>query len=125
MKRLFETEPAVLLVEDEPLIRMVVRDFLTDQGIPVLEASCAEDALEVLNHRADVKVLFTDINMPGLLDGADLAQDVADRWPHLQLLLTTGKEMPPLYRIPVGCDFVPKPYDLEKLLARIEALLER
>jgi two-component system, response regulator PdtaR len=116
---------AVLLVEDEPLIRMVVTDYLAEQGVMVLQASGAADALDILEHRSDVGVLFTDINMPGLLDGADLAQAVAQRWPQLRLLLTTGKEMPSLARIPVGCEFVPKPFDLEKLSLRIHALLQR
>lgn len=125
MTEIRDNEPVVLLVEDEPLLRTVVCDFLMDQGVYVLEASNADEALEIMARRSDVKVLFTDINMPGLLDGVELAADVAWRFPGLQLLLTTGKGMPPLSRIPVGCDFVPKPYDLDKLAARISSLLRR
>jgi two-component system, response regulator PdtaR len=120
-----QNTPTVLLVEDEPLIRMVVSEFLTDQGLEVLEAGNAENALDILEERPDVRLLFTDINMPGSLDGVDLAREVHERWPELLLVLTTGYRMPPLARIPTGCEFVVKPYDFDRLADRINRMLHR
>jgi two-component system, response regulator PdtaR len=119
-----ENEPAVLLVEDEPILRMMVGDFLTEHQITVIEAYDVETAVAALERCPEIRILFTDIDMPGLLDGADLAQEAAQRWPNLRLFLTTGKRMPPLSRIPTGCEFLPKPYDLGKLAERIRAVFE-
>ena len=71
----------ILLVEDEVLVRMVAADVLSDAGFTVLESASAEEALMLLETRPDVQVLFTDVNMPGALDGLGLAQAVHDRSP--------------------------------------------
>ncbi len=115
-------QPVVLLVEDDPVLRMMVGDFLADIPITVIEAYDASSALLALERNPSIRVLFTDIAMPGLLDGADLALEAAERWPGLRVFITTGKRMPPLTRIPVGCDFIPKPYDFENLAARLRRL---
>jgi DNA-binding NtrC family response regulator len=120
-----ENIPVVLIVEDEPLIRVVVSEFLMEQGLEVLEAANAKNALDILEERPDVRLLFTDINMPGSLDGVDLAREVHQRWPELRLMLTTGYRMPPLSRIPTGCEFVVKPYDFDRLADRINRMLDR
>lgn len=119
-----DNQPAVLLVEDEPILRMLVGDFLAELQITVIEAYDVDSAVAALERRPEIRILFTDIDMPGLLDGADLALRAAERWPKLRLLLTTGKRMPPLSRMPVGCEFIPKPYDLNKLGERLRAILK-
>lgn len=103
----------VLLVDDEPAIRMIASQGLEDAGFEVVEADCAESALKILKARADVGVLFTDIDMPGALDGLDLARLVHERWPAIQLVLTSGRGLP----APVPDDglFVAKPYSIEDL----------
>lgn len=103
----------VLLVDDEPVIRMVASQGLEDAGFEVIEADCAESALEILKTRADVGVLFTDVNMPGALDGLDLARLVHERWPAIQLVLTSGRGL----SVPVPDDgrFVAKPYSIEEM----------
>ncbi|GLS19870.1 response regulator [Labrys miyagiensis] len=113
-----------MLVEDEPILRMLVGDFLAELQITVIEAYDVDSAVAALERCPDIRILFTDIDMPGLLDGADLALQAAERWPKLHLFLTTGKRMPALSRMPVGCEFIPKPYDLDKLGERLRAILE-
>ena len=81
----------VLLVEDEVLVRLVACDGLEAAGFTVVEANDAQEALDVLASRSDIGVLFTDVNMPGALDGLDLAELVHLRWPHIKLVVTSGK----------------------------------
>jgi two-component system, response regulator PdtaR len=114
-------EPVVMIVEDEPLVRVVVAEFLLERGLKVVEAENAEKALAVLKRRSDIKLLFTDVNMPGL-DGLALAREVHRRWPDMLLMLTSGREVPRA-KIPAGGEFVAKPYDFEKLAERIYTLL--
>lgn len=113
--------PAVLIVEDEVLVRTVVVEYLSERGVKVVEAENAIMALALLSSRSDVKLLFTDINMPGL-DGLALAREVHRRWPSMLLMLTSGRlvlstELPP------DAEFFPKPYDFEKVADRIQKLL--
>src|SRR3954469_7202041 len=80
----------ILLVEDEVLVRMVAADVLSDAGFTVLESTNAEEALRLLETRPDVQVLFTDVNMPGALDGLGLAQTVHERSPEVGILIGSG-----------------------------------
>src|SRR5579872_1715818 len=82
--------PVVLVVEDEALIRLLAVDLLEEEGFSVLEATDAANALQLLEKREDVSVLFTDIQMPGAMNGLDLAARVHERWPNIRLLLTSG-----------------------------------
>jgi two-component system, response regulator PdtaR len=114
-------KPAVLVVEDEPLVRNVVTEYLSDRGLKVVQAENAIMALALLKSRPDVKLLFTDINMPGL-DGLALAREVHRRWPSMLVMLTSGcvfssTELPP------EAEFFPKPYDFERVADRIQKLL--
>jgi two-component system, response regulator PdtaR len=111
--------PSVLVVEDEPLIRMLVVDVLAERGLEVREASTAEEALAILAGQPEVKVLFTDLNMPGALDGLELARRVHQHWPDVELLLTSGRERIPKEEIPDAGTFIPKPYDIEAVADRI------
>lgn len=83
-------ETIILVVEDEPFIRMVAVDVLATEGRVVLEAGCVEEALAVIDAEARIDLLFTDINMPGELDGLDLAEIVYRRQPDLKLVVTSG-----------------------------------
>ncbi|MCD6070007.1 MAG: response regulator receiver protein, partial [Microvirga sp.] len=83
--------PVILLVEDEPLVRMAAADDLQDAGFHVLEAANADVALAVLESCSDdVQVLFTDIDMPGSMNGLALAESVQQRWPHISLLISSA-----------------------------------
>lgn len=85
----------VLLVEDEPLVRMTAANELEEAGFLVLEAANADVALQVLEVRSDqVHVLFTDVHMPGSMDGIALAELVHARWPYVRLLISSGYARP-------------------------------
>ncbi len=92
----------VLVVEDEPLVRMFAVDLLEDDGFTVIEATNADEALALLRTRPDVQVLFTDVNMPGSLDGLALARHVATSCPHLTVLIASGQATPRPNEVPKG-----------------------
>ena len=100
----------VVLAEDEPLIRILIADVMREAGFEVMEAGHAEEALGHLRSRpATIHLLFTDIHMPGQMNGHALAFDVARVWPHIALLVTSGE--PPVERLPPGSSFLKKPYE--------------
>jgi CheY-like chemotaxis protein len=115
----------VLLVEDEPLVRMTAADELEEGGFHVLEAANADVALAVLEARSDeVHVLFTDVDMPGSMDGMALAEQVHRRWPHILLLISSGHARPHPDEIPDHGRFVPKPYVGATLVQHIEEMMQ-
>jgi CheY-like chemotaxis protein len=100
--------PTVLVVEDEVLIRDFVSEELTDAGFEVIQVGNADEAIAVLEARQDIHLVFTDIDMPGSMDGLKLAVAVRDRWPPVHIIITTGKARP--MSIPANALFIPKPY---------------
>jgi CheY-like chemotaxis protein len=118
------SRPTVLLVEDEPLIRILAADALDDAGFVVLEAWNADEALALLHERAhDVQVLFTDVQMPGSMDGLALAETVHQHWPHILLLLASGYARPGADDLPRHGHFLPKPYATAAVVRHINELL--
>ena len=113
----------VLVVDDEAILRFIVSDVLADSGFEVLEAEDARAALKVLAEHPDVRVLFTDINMPGALDGLDLARETHARWPSIKLIVTSGRPKPADRAIPDDGRFVAKPYSPESLVGEIRKVL--
>ncbi len=103
----------VLIVEDEPLVRELAVAAIQDAGFDVVEAANAQEAIDILNHRSDIGVLFTDVDMPGKLDGLGLAQLVHEQWPAIRLVLTSGRSL--LGPMPEDGQFVAKPYSLQHL----------
>jgi two-component system, response regulator PdtaR len=114
---------AILVVEDETLIRLWVADLLAENGFSVLQAKDADAALRVLESRPDVKLLFTDVQMPGSINGIQLAREVHARWPHVLLVITSGRERPTRTEVPDDGHFVAKPYTGEELLRQVNDLL--
>ncbi len=100
----------VLLVEDEPLVRMCAADILEDEGFEVIEAATAPAALSILEKRDDVTALFTDIDMPGGMNGLELAGIVHARWPHIALVVTSGRYRVGADHLPGDGIFIGKPY---------------
>ena len=88
-------------------------------GHQVISAYSADEAIEVLEQRNDIRLIFTDIDMPGSMDGLSLAAAVRDRWPPIQIIITSGKR--PEAAIPDGARFLPKPYRIDKLCHAVEA----
>ena len=116
--------PTVLVVEDEVLIRLLIASELRDSGIQVLEASDAEEALTILESSLPVHVVFTDIRMPGRMDGIGLSRFVRERYPHLKLMLTSSHQPENYARESVDV-FVAKPYDLRTVIQQVDTLLKR
>jgi DNA-binding NtrC family response regulator len=103
----------VLIVDDEPVIRLFVRQILEDAGHEVKEASNADDALSLI--AADgITVLLTDIDMPGSMDGLALARGVAARWPEIGVVVTSGRRLPRPDEMPKETRFLSKPFSKER-----------
>jgi CheY-like chemotaxis protein len=100
--------PTVLVVEDEVIIRDMVAEELEDAGFTVVVAANADHAISILENRLDIHLVFTDIDMPGSMNGLKLAAAVRDRWPPIHIIITTGKVRP--LEIPANALFIPKPY---------------
>jgi CheY-like chemotaxis protein len=103
--------PAVLVVEDEPLVRLCAVETVEAAGFTVIEAANADEAIRILENRRDICVVFTDIHMPGSMDGLKLAHAVRDRWPPIKIIVTSGREMVAERELPTGGRFFAKPYD--------------
>jgi CheY-like chemotaxis protein len=113
----------VLVVEDEPLIRIDLADYLASSGFDVLEAAHADEALNLLERRDDIRVLVTDVDMPGSMDGLMLAHMVADRWPPVRIVVVSGHLRVGVIDIPEGSLFFSKPYHQPDLVASMRELL--
>jgi CheY-like chemotaxis protein len=111
----------ILVVEDEALVRVCTAALLEDAGCAVIEAGDAEEALRAFEAHSGVTTLFTDINMPGPINGLSLAHRIFQMRPHVQLILTSGRGSPPEGEMPTGGHFLPKPYDCGQLTALIRA----
>jgi two-component system, response regulator PdtaR len=100
----------VLVVEDDALLRMSSADHIRELGFEVIEAVDADHAVSLLESVPGITVLFTDIQMPGSMDGLRLAAIVRDRWPPIALLITSGQLCPSAADMPDGARFLSKPY---------------
>jgi two-component system, response regulator PdtaR len=114
----------VLIVEDEFLLRMDAADFMEDAGFTVHQASNADEAIALLELHDDIRVVFTDINMPGSMDGLKLAHYVRGRWPPVKLILTSGHAPPRDEDLPAGSGFFGKPYQLKRVADSLRAMIE-
>ena len=102
--------PVVLIVEDEFLLRMDAADMVRAAGFEVVEAANADQAIGILEARPDIAVVFTDIQMPGSMDGLRLARAVRGRWPPIKIVATSGHLDVGETELPEGGRFLPKPY---------------
>lgn len=114
----------VLIAEDEVLLRMLAHDILTDAGYSVVQAATADEALILLDARPDTRVLFTDVKMPGWLDGYGLANIVSNKHPDVRILVASGDHLPGASDLPPGSVFLQKPYSPSSLLGLIEDLID-
>jgi two-component system, response regulator PdtaR len=106
-------------VDDEMLIRWGAVQIAEGAGFEVIEAANADEAIEILENRSDVRIVFTDIRMPGSMDGLKLARAVRDRWPPIKIIVTSGHEYPSGDDLPEGGRFFPKPYDAPQIQAAL------
>ncbi|MBV9930283.1 MAG: response regulator [Alphaproteobacteria bacterium] len=117
-----DTNRAVLIVEDEPFIRMAAADIVADLGVTPYEAADAGEALALLGARPDIDLLFTDVNMPGM-DGVTLARRARELRPDVKLLVTSGRGAVPDGVLPEDGTFLPKPYGSRQLSSAVERTL--
>lgn len=115
----------ILIVEDDPLVRNFAVMLLEASGFRVQAAESADAALDLLHaSAAETAVVFTDVQMPGEIDGVQLAHIVVDRWPSMTVLVTSGNRRSP-HELPPGTRFLPKPWVPETVVAEIAQGLAR
>jgi CheY-like chemotaxis protein len=110
MKALSPRPAVILIVEDEPLIRLAAAAIAWDAGFIALEVSNADEAITILQTRDDIRLVFTDVDMPGSMNGLHLARVIREKWPAIRLLVVSGKVLPGGSELPAGARFFPKPY---------------
>ena len=115
--------PTILIVEDEALIRMVSADMLLEAGFDALEAGDADEAVAVLQEASQIEVMFTDVRMPGRIDGLQLAALVHQRWPAIGLLVTSGHCHLSPSELPDDGHFVSKTYHIDDVVTQIRGIL--
>jgi two-component system, response regulator PdtaR len=111
----------VLVVEDEPLVRIFACEILTDAGYLVVEASTADEALQLLD--AGIAAVVTDIEMPGSIDGLQLARRIETQWPTIGVVIVSGRRLPNPDELPHRALFLAKPYSTEHLIDTVAASL--
>ena len=119
------TPAVVLVVEDEMLLRMRAVDMVEDAGFISLEAVDADEALAILESRSDIALLFTDIQMPGRMDGLKLAHAVHERWPPIKIILVSGQLTLTKSDIPADSHFFGKPLAASQMIAEMQHMIGR
>ena len=115
----------VLVVEDEPLLRMMAVDLVEEAGFEAVEAMNADDAVLVLESRPDIRIVFTDIDMPGSMDGMKLAASVRDRWPPIEIIIVSGHKRPLEEDLPERSVFFAKPYAVGRVIDTLQKMAAR
>ena len=113
----------VLIVEDDQLLKMLTTDIVEEAGFVALSAENADEAVALLAARSDIAMLLTDINMPGSMDGLELAHMVRDRWPHIKIIVVSAHGEASS-AVPAGSLFFHKPYKTEAMISAIDSLID-
>ncbi|WP_348649017.1 response regulator [Rhizobium sp. P38BS-XIX] len=113
----------MLVVEDEPLLRLSMVTELELEGFTVFEAGNAAEAIEIIEANPEIRLLFTDVDMPGTMDGLLLAAFVRDRWPPIKIIVTSGHRLPEDCELPEGSPFMSKPYVVSEVISTIRILV--
>jgi CheY-like chemotaxis protein len=112
---------AILVVEDEPLLSLDISEALRDKGYEAIAVTNADDAIKALEFRNDMHTIFTDIDRPGSMDGLKLAAAVRDRWPPVNIIVTTGMKVPRRDEMPARSLFIAKPYRNAEVLEAVRS----
>jgi CheY-like chemotaxis protein len=115
--------PIVLIVEDDMILRMRSVDIVEDAGYTPVEAVDADEALGILQSRSDIALLFTDIQMPGSMDGLQLAHAVYERWPQLKIILVSGQLKLSSAEIPRDSRFFGKPLVSGQIITEMQDMI--
>lgn len=117
-----ERTAIVLVVEDEPLLRMMAVDLVEGAGFEAIEAADADEATRILEARTDIRIVFTDIDMPGSMDGIKLAAAIRGRWPPIEIIVTSGHHTARDVKLPARGVFFSKPYDRRAVVETIRRM---
>jgi CheY-like chemotaxis protein len=117
-------KPVVLVVEDETLIRLDIVDQIEAAGFEVLQASNADEAIAILEHDSRISVVFTDVDMPGSMDGIKLAHAVRGRWPPIKIVVASGHFKVRDEDMPDGGIFFDKPYNTSDVVRTLQRLAQ-
>ena len=113
----------VLVVEDEPLMLIDAVDLVTEAGFEAIGAKNADEAIRILESRDDIRIVFTDVNMPGSMDGIKLAHAVRHRWPPIEIIVTSGLTLANVQELlPERGIFFPKPYTPAQVVSALHRL---
>jgi len=115
----------VLIVEDEMMLRMRAVDMVEDAGFTSVEAVDADEAVAILESRSDISLLFTDIQMPGSMDGLGLAHTVHDRWPSIKIIVVSGQLNSPNIDLPPCSRFFGKPLEAGQMIAQMRSMISQ
>jgi CheY-like chemotaxis protein len=115
----------VLLVEDEPLVRLVTADILLEANFRVIEAGDAEEALRVLKAEVAIDVLLSDVEMPPGMNGYELVGHVRQDWPEVEIIVSSGREWPGEDDLPPGAVFIAKPYMNATLVSYVQTAAKK
>ena len=114
----------VLVVEDDFLLRMDAVDIVRNAGFEAIEAANADQAIAIIEADPDIHIVFTDVQMPGTMDGLRLASFIRDRWPPIKIVATSGRLRVAEEDLPKGSIFVPKPYSPEQIIRTFRQLTD-
>ena len=117
--------PVILVVEDEEVLRSLAVDMVEDAGFIPIVAKNADEAIGILETRSDISLLFTDIHMPGSMDGLRLAHAVRHRWPPIKIIIVSGKVRLSENDMPTDSRFLEKPYDADVLISELRSLVDQ
>lgn len=124
MEAAADRRPVVLIVEDEPLLALQLADLVDEAGFDAVLVADADRAISVLEQHQDITILFTDIQMPGSMDGLKLAWAVRDRWPPIKIIATSGNAALRDGDLPEGGRFLLKPYDRARITETLLQMAE-
>lgn len=120
---MYQPLPVVLVVEDDALVRTLAVDLVEEAGFVALEAANASEAIVMLEHRADIALVFTDIDMPGIMDGLELAHAIRNRWPPIKIVVVSGKSNLSDSELPSNSRFFAKPYPISRMIYELRLFL--
>jgi CheY-like chemotaxis protein len=114
---------AVLVVEDDAILRLHALDIVEEAGFTAIEAKNADEAIAILENRTDIALLFTDVNMPGSMDGLKLAHAVRNRWPPIKIVVVSGHVQLEQNELPSNSRFFGKPFEAQQMISELRELI--
>jgi CheY-like chemotaxis protein len=115
--------PAILIVEDDKLQKLLAVDIVEEAGFVAIPVCDADEAVAILEFRSDIALVLTDINMPGSMDGLKLAHAVRSRWPTIKIIVVSGRGLES--ELPTDIRFFAKPYQSDAMISEIRSLMAR